>query len=130
MPMPMRVPGAFAVLLLSSCATQTGAADSVGAALLNTAVAATVSGIERAQGRCFSPCAPGTACNPSTGFCEALPCRGLCDPTQICERSGRTERCVDARSTSLELLRPARGIALDPPGPTGSDPEAPKPPAP
>jgi hypothetical protein len=49
----------------------------------------------RAAGECYTPCVPGTACNPQTGLCEELPCRGQCKPSERCDTSGLFPRCVD-----------------------------------
>ena len=101
----------LAMLVCSGCATAAGGASAADA-LLNVAIAAAASGVRRAQGDCYSPCAPGTACNQATGFCEPLPCRGLCGPDQFCEQVGHTEHCVNqklAPASALQLLQPVRG---------------------
>lgn len=83
-------------LLLAGCAAAGGA---VGSAVINTAVAATVSGVRRAEGDCYTVCTPGTTCNRSTGLCDQLPCRGTCNFDQRCEITPVGEACVSAQQT-------------------------------
>ena len=82
---------AWSAVVLMSCA---GASGSVAAAALNTPIALGAAATSRAQGGCYAVCTPGTACNGTTGMCDALPCRGECDATQHCDTSGLFERCV------------------------------------
>lgn len=96
----------FAVLAAAACNTS-GGSSSLASAAIATAVAVTAAGVSRAQGGCVAACPPGTACNPATGFCDPLPCRGACQAHEWCEKVGRTERCVRARSADLEILVPA-----------------------
>jgi hypothetical protein len=101
----------LAMLLASGCAGGAGGNGAANAAgvLVNIAIAATASGVRRASGDCYTPCVGGTACNPATGYCEPLPCRGLCGPQERCEQTGRAERCVSLHSPSdLQLLQPVR----------------------
>ena len=51
-------------------------------------------GGQRATGGCVASCTNGTTCNPRTGFCEALPCRGLCGSEEHCENSFAESKCV------------------------------------
>lgn len=87
--------GLFAAL---GCASAGGA---VASAAVNTAIAATASGVRRANGECYTPCTPGTKCNEQTGLCEPLPCRGECRPDETCEPTYLGERCVP--SSALEI---------------------------
>jgi len=66
----------------------------VGSAALNTAIGVGVSAKRRSAGQCFVPCAEGTRCNPKTGYCDALPCRGKCKASEWCRGRGLQERCV------------------------------------
>lgn len=84
---------ALSLLALSGCA---GAA--VANAAINTATAVTVGAVRRANGECFTPCNPGTSCNPSTGYCDPLPCRGQCRFDEKCEVSPVGDKCVPAKA--------------------------------
>ncbi|MGC4114176.1 MAG: hypothetical protein QM765_06035 [Myxococcales bacterium] len=77
----------------------------VGDAALMTGIAAASAGISRAAGGCYAACPPGTSCNPATGLCDALPCRGQCGAGQRCERSP-IEHCVLDRPAQLQVDRP------------------------
>lgn len=123
---------AFAPLLLAVAACNTsGGSSSIASAAIATAVAATASGVSRASGGCYAACPTGTTCNTATGFCDPLPCRGLCGPNEWCEKIGSSERCVRARPAELEILRPAS--SADPRAsdlPFAAPPAAPEPVAP
>jgi hypothetical protein len=56
-------------------------------------IAAVVAGMRRAKAQCFVDCLVGTKCNPSTGFCDELPCRGTCTKDEICDQSGPVSKC-------------------------------------
>ena len=88
----------LAVLMVSGCAAAGG---SVGSAVVNTAVAATVSGVRRAEGDCYTVCNPGSACNRTTGLCDRLPCGGACSFDQRCEITAVGETCVSAKAPPL-----------------------------
>jgi hypothetical protein len=66
----------------------------VGNAALNTAFGATVAGVRRAQGECYTPCNPGSACNKANGLCEPLPCGGQCRFDEHCQITAAQEKCV------------------------------------
>jgi hypothetical protein len=84
-------------VLLSGCAAAGPAATSAALnAGVNTAVAAGVAGARRSQGECYTPCTPGNACNPKTGYCEPLPCGGGCPIGQACDAAVGSGRCVPA----------------------------------
>jgi hypothetical protein len=123
----MRLHRAFLLAVVvpcGACATGGGGGGAADA-LVNVAIAGAVAGVRRSQGDCYSPCAPGTACNNATGFCEPLPCRGLCRPDERCEQLGKVERCINDRiSPDLQLLQPIRGH------PESDVPRAPPPTAP
>lgn len=89
------------VLLAAGC--NGGAA---GAAIFNTAIAATASGVQRAGGGCYANCPPGTECNRATGLCDELPCRGQCGAGERCDRAGPIDRCVPVRPVDLQIDRP------------------------
>ena len=52
-------------------------------AAANVAIGAGVAGARRAQGLCYTWCAPGTRCNPVNGLCEPLPCYGQCKKGEV-----------------------------------------------
>lgn len=102
-PQPWR--GVLMALVLFQTGCVAGAAGSaVLNAALNTGVALGASAVSRAQGGCYASCPTGTRCNNATGYCEAIPCRGECDPYEECIEEKLTYRCV-ARS-------PANGKTL------------------
>ena len=67
--------------------TGTGAAVSTGAALAASAGA-------RALGGCYAICQQGEVCNARTGFCEVLPCHGLCTGGEKCDEGFFGDKCV------------------------------------
>lgn len=62
-------------------------------AVANTALGVTAAGVSRANGGCYAVCTNGTACNPNTGYCEALPCRGECRTDEYCANTPDGEMC-------------------------------------
>jgi hypothetical protein len=91
----MRLLFAVVVLTLCSCAAAGGAA---GTAVVNTAIAVTVSGVRRAQGDCYTVCNPGSTCNRTTGLCDRLPCGGACSFDQHCAVTAVGETCVSDKT--------------------------------
>jgi hypothetical protein len=89
------------LLLASGCGA---APDAVVGAIVTTAVAATASGISRANGGCYAGCPPGTVCNSNTGFCEVLPCRGICSEDQVCDETGPIAKCI-AKKADIVITR-------------------------
>ena len=92
--------GVAALLASSACAT-----GNVGDAVLMTGIAAASAGISRASGGCYADCPVGTQCNPSTGLCDTLACRGECGAGQRCERSP-IEHCVLDKPAQMQIDRP------------------------
>ncbi len=92
------LPVMITVALLSGC-------SAAGAnAVVGTAIAATAAGVRRSNGECYSPCTPGNVCNPQTGMCDPIPCRGECRAGEQCEQNALGDRCVpSAISTALEV---------------------------
>jgi len=84
--------GLLPLALLAACIT--GGANTIAGAATMTALAAGTAATERATGGCVASCTNGTTCNPRTGFCEALPCRGLCGSEEHCENSFAESKCV------------------------------------
>lgn len=97
----------LAVLFLASCATAGGA--DLATAVVNTAVAGSVAAARRANGECYTPCTPGTACNATTGTCDPLPCRGECVMGERCEVTGLGEKCVP-EAAALEPVLSVRTV--------------------
>ena len=97
---------ALAILLISGCASgrqEVSGQGSVAAAVVMTAVAVGSAAASRAAGYCYASCPTGTECNTSTGFCEVLPCRGLCRSDQECDGSGLIESCVPRRAVEMKI---------------------------
>jgi hypothetical protein len=92
----MRVVPAFLLVLTSACPGPYGRNAAVGAAI-TTGIAATAAGVSRAQGGCYAACPTGTTCNPATGLCDEIPCRGLCDPAEHCEITATSWKCMPGR---------------------------------
>ncbi len=75
-------------------------------AVIGTAIAATAAGVRRSNGECYTPCTPGNVCNPQSGMCDPIPCRGECRSGEQCEQNALGDRCVPAAvSTALEVRR-------------------------
>ena len=86
-------------LSLMSCAG--AAAGTIVNAAVNTGLAATVSGVRRANGDCFTICNPGSACNRSTGMCDPIPCGGRCHFDEKCESTYVGDKCVNVKSVPM-----------------------------
>lgn len=102
------------------CANAGGAAAT---AAINTAIAAGVAASRRADGECFTPCNPGTVCNPKTGYCDPQPCGGKCRPEEDCVKTSWGEQCVP--HLELEVRGTAPGVTGAPtsePPPEGGTP--------
>jgi hypothetical protein len=98
----MRALTALYLLGLTTCAGASSA--TIGTAVANTAVAIGASAVQRATGGCYSACVPGTTCNPRTGLCDPLPCRGECLATEECVgHPGPFEHCERKVTTPLQL---------------------------
>jgi hypothetical protein len=94
-------------------------------AILTSAIAVGAAVDRRAEGECYVPCNFGTICNPSTGYCDPLPCRGACAPNEICVVNGDQEQCQPMPTPDLYL----QGRSQAPPAPFSDLPEdAPAPP--
>jgi hypothetical protein len=119
-----------ALLLAAGCAST--APYTVGAAVVNTALAAGTAAVQRAAGGCIATCTNGTVCNERTGFCE----RGVvaapsADARDVCgeDPAGGT-RCIPAVGARSEPppvrlpvgVSPATGSV--PPPPSESSPRS------
>ncbi|MFZ5444208.1 MAG: hypothetical protein ACOZQL_29700 [Myxococcota bacterium] len=90
----MRALALLTFVMLGGCAASAGA---VANATLNTAVAAGVAGVRRANGDCYTICNPGTTCNKETGMCDPIRCGGKCQFDEKCETTYTGDKCVPAR---------------------------------
>jgi hypothetical protein len=78
--------------LLSGC--NSGGSGAAASALINSTIAVASSGVSRSQGGCYASCPTGTTCDPHTGFCVSLPCRGQCKAHEQCVEEGLQSKCV------------------------------------
>jgi hypothetical protein len=115
----MRFLFAVGIAALSGCVankTSFGTNAAYNAAIA-TATGIAAAGISRASGGCYANCPPGTACNSVTGFCEELPCRGLCSTEEHCEMTPTSWKCMPGRSAPTEIQigrTPIEGPATQP----------------
>jgi hypothetical protein len=100
-------------------------------AVVNTAIGAAAAGVRRSNGECYVPCTPGNVCNPQSGLCAPVPCRGECQLGETCEQTPTGDRCVPAASSAPLQVRqssatvtpeaprstPDAGVPLLPPSP-------------
>ncbi len=82
------------------------AAGAGGDAVIGTALALGASAASRASGQCYAACPTGTSCNPKTGFCDELPCRGRCPEGAYCDESDRIPHCVRLKPLELRTRKP------------------------
>ena len=69
-----------------------------------TAIAVGASAVSRSAGGCYANCAWGTVCNKATGYCDALPCHGMCTAEQECDVQGPIERCMERKAADLKIV--------------------------
>lgn len=81
------------LVLLLGLGCSSSAPYTLTSAALNTGVALGSSAASRAAGGCYSPCNPGYACNPSTGFCE--------QHAPVCVGDAADARCVPSAAVPL-----------------------------
>jgi hypothetical protein len=106
----------FAVALLALLAgCQSGGSGAAASALINTTIAVATSGVSRSQGGCYAACAPGTTCDPATGYCVALPCRGQCKAHEQCVEDGIKSQCI-------ALSLPGGQVTVEPPKEAKTEP--------
>jgi hypothetical protein len=102
-------------LLVLPLGCQSGGSGAASSALVNATIAVAASGISRSEGGCYASCPTGTTCNPSTGYCVSLPCRGQCKAHEQCVESAITSKCV-------ALGLPGTNVTVEPPQQAKSDP--------
>jgi hypothetical protein len=71
------------------------------------ALGLTAAAISRANGGCYAQCAPGTRCNHVTGYCDDIPCRGVCMQDEVCDTNGLFHRCVSSK-VPLNIVRDSK----------------------
>ena len=77
-----------------------------------TAAAMGASALQRSAGGCYALCTNGTACNPRTGLCEDVPCRGLCRPDEHCESTPVEDKCAPGAPADVAAKAPGTGKTL------------------
>lgn len=88
-------------------------------AVVNTAIGAAAAGVRRSNGECYVPCTPGNVCNPQSGLCEPVPCRGECHLGEVCEQTPTGDRCVpEASAAPLQLRQSSTTVTPEPTAPT------------
>jgi hypothetical protein len=101
------------IALPVGCAS--GGSGDLASALINTTVAVASSGISRSQGGCYASCPPGTTCDPNTGFCVSLPCRGQCRAHEQCVEEGLKSQCI-------AIALPGGKVTVEPPKEAKTEP--------
>jgi hypothetical protein len=99
------------ISLLLAAACHTGSANTFAGAAVMTGLAAGSAVAERAAGGCIAACTNGTVCNPKSGLCEVLPCRGRCGAGEHCEQTYSGDKCVPGGGAG-EVATPAKGSAM------------------
>ena len=93
----------FAAAILAGC-SHTGSSNTAAGAVVTSAAAVSAAVASRAAGGCIAMCTSGTTCNPATGLCEPLPCRGECAANEHCEQTFSGAKCVAGGPTTVETL--------------------------
>src|SRR5256885_10872681 len=91
-----------ALLWAALAACHTGGTSTLVGATTMTALAMGSAVAERAAGGWIALCTHGTACNPQTGLCEALPRRNQCSATEHCEQPLTGDKCMPGAPTGVE----------------------------
>ena len=95
----MRFLALLAATMCLSC--HTGSSSTMAGALIMTPLALGASAVSRAQGGCYAVCQQGERCNEKTGYCEALPCRGLCSASETCEEGFFGVKCLPGAALAV-----------------------------
>lgn len=115
----MRVLTAFA-LFCASC--HTGSSNTAAGAVIMTSLALGSSAYSRAHGGCYAVCQQGERCNESTGYCEALPCRGQCNANETCEEGFFGIKCLPGAPLAVQSST-AQSVKPKPPAPPAEKPQ-------
>jgi hypothetical protein len=114
----------LAALLLAGC--HTGSANTMAGAGVTSALALGASAANRVSGGCYAVCTNGTTCNPRTGWCEVLPCRGRCSIDEHCEQTFAESICAPGGTasgvTSVAKSNPIKMPVLSPIAPDQTGP--------
>src|SRR5260370_4213196 len=105
----------LAAVLLAGC--HPGSVNPLAGASVTTGLALGASAANRAAGGCYAGCTNGTTCNPKTGWCEALPCRGRCSPDEHCEATLSETKCVPGPPTGGTSMAKGKETKLTIPPP-------------
>jgi hypothetical protein len=108
-------PWIVVALLALPVGCRSSGSGGVADAVVNTAIAAASSGISRSQGGCYAACPPGTTCDPNTGYCVSLPCRGQCKAHEQCVEEGLKSRCI-------AIALPGGNVTVEPPKEAKTEP--------
>lgn len=81
-----------AAVAITGCAA--AGAGAIAGATTTAAIATGVGAYRMSEGECFTVCARGTTCNRKTGYCDPLPCHGMCRDEERCDDSGLIPKCV------------------------------------
>jgi hypothetical protein len=116
----------LAGLVCLSCAANRSAfvpGQSVVPEMIGSSIlAGTASGMSRANGGCWAACPTGTTCNPHSGLCEELPCRGLCSSNEHCEITPASSHCMPGTAAPIEITIGRKGEEEPPTRPDTSAP--------
>lgn len=91
-------------------------------AVVSTAIGVGVAGARRANGECYTACTPGNTCNPQSGMCEPIPCRGECQLNESCEQTPTGDKCVPAAAAAALELRVSAATSKPATGDAGVTP--------
>ncbi len=124
----MRLRFAIVLAIVSGCVAHRGSFGTNAAvdAAVGTAIGLAAAGVSRSNGGCYASCPPGTTCNAATGFCDELPCRGLCSAEEHCEMTPTSWKCMAGRSPlDIQIGRTPSESPGAPPGdvPRDSSPQ-------
>lgn len=107
-------PWAAVALLALLAGCNSGGSGALAAAAINTTIAVASSGVSRSQGGCYAACTPGTTCDPNTGYCVVLPCRGQCKANEQCVENGLTSKCVALSLPGQVTVEPSQEAKNEP----------------
>jgi hypothetical protein len=98
--------------LLMGCVS--GGSGDVASAVINTTIAVAASGVSRSQGGCYAACPTGTTCDPASGYCVSLPCRGQCKAHEQCVEDGLKSQCIALSLPGQLTVEPPKEAKTEP----------------
>jgi hypothetical protein len=98
--------------LLVGC--RSGGSGDVASAVINTTIAVAASGVSRSQGGCYAACPTGTTCDPNSGYCVSLPCRGQCKAHEQCVEDGLKSQCIALSLPGQVTVEPPKEAKTEP----------------